>query len=111
MADDLVRIRLAHEGGTVARRRRPAGKARDRQIEAAPEEMDGTALADERAATAGQHAIDLRRIRQNRFAYTRIVAAVRRVLVEPDRRFGISTGIGQIFTGSPISASVAMTSR
>src|SRR5207237_873810 len=57
VADHFVRVRLAHEGRPFPRRRRPSGKARDGKIEAAPEEMDRTRLADELASRPGEDAL------------------------------------------------------
>src|SRR3546814_8066471 len=43
---------------TRVQRRRPAGEARHREIEAAPEEVDGADLAEIPGAEALQHPID-----------------------------------------------------
>src|SRR6185437_11226020 len=59
-AADLVRIGFLHDPGAEVRRLahqrgRPApGEARDRQVEAAPEEMHRADLAEERRAEPGE---------------------------------------------------------
>src|SRR5207244_10806449 len=60
VADHFVRVRLARDRvGAGPLRRAAAGKARDREIEAAPEKMHGAALADELAARSEEHTSEL----------------------------------------------------
>src|SRR5579859_3570482 len=57
-AADLVRIRFARDGiGARPLRRGSAGKARDRQIEAAPEKMHGAGLALKSGAEFLEHVV------------------------------------------------------
>src|SRR5437868_4097177 len=86
VADHFVRIRLAHEPRAVARRRPPSGKTGHREIEAAPEEMDGTALAHERAARDGEDARDVYENLPKLIRGDRVIGVMREVLIEPDGR-------------------------
>src|SRR6185503_9188462 len=55
VADDLMRIRLAHEVRAFAWRRRTSGEPRDGEVETPPEEMHWTRLAEEAAARAAEN--------------------------------------------------------
>ena len=59
MADHFMRVRLAGDGiGAWPLGRAAAREPGDRQVEAAPEKMDRTALADELAAKRFHHGHD-----------------------------------------------------
>src|SRR4051812_19256156 len=66
-------------------RREPAGKARDREVKAPPEEVDGTALAQEARAKALQDALGLRERTPEAVGLLQIVRLVRLVLLEGNR--------------------------
>src|SRR5262245_23338166 len=67
------------------RRSRPAGKPRHRQIEAAPEEMHGTAFATKMRAELLEHAIALHQNAPEPISVLRVIRAMRFVLIEWDR--------------------------
>ena len=95
MTNHFTRVGLAHEL-RASRRRRPSRKTspRDRRR---PEEMDGTALADEAAPGRGQHVRDgAGDARIDR--WPPIVSVQRLVAVETNGN-GTSTATGQILTG------------
>src|ERR671919_276064 len=65
--------------------RRPSGKARDRQIEAAPEEMHRTALATKARSELLEHPIALHQNAPESIGVFPIVRAVLVVFIERDR--------------------------
>src|ERR1051325_1098575 len=86
---DLVRIRLAIDrirNVWVAgwRRRAAAGKARHREIEAAPEEMHRADLAGEAGAEGREDLIDFGKRAPEAGALLRVVGGVNAVLIQPD---------------------------
>ena len=62
-----------------------AGKARDRKIEAAPEEMYGTGLPDETRAEFSEHPVYRRKNSPEPVSVFRLICGVHAVLVEWDR--------------------------
>ncbi len=88
---DLVRIGLLHHnvrdprGLACEARRCAAGKACDRQIEAAPEEMDGAGLPQEASPKLFHHAIALHQSPPEAVRILGIIGAVNVVLAERDR--------------------------
>ena len=89
--------------------RAAAGEARQREIEASPEEMDGAALADEEGAEIVE---DIATGRENAPEFVdgfAVVGGVSSILVEGIGS-GISTGIFQIFVSIPCERSMAKNS-
>src|SRR5256714_6324785 len=86
VTDHFVRIRIAHELRTFARRRTSSGKTGHREIEAAPEEMDRAALAHERAARDGEDAGYVHEDLPKLIRGDRVIGVMLEVLIEPDRR-------------------------
>ena len=66
-------------------RRRTARETRGRQVEAAPEEVDRTGLADEAGPELLQHAVHLDQCLPEQVRVARVVRRVPLVLVERDR--------------------------
>src|SRR3546814_13275704 len=65
-------------------RRTPAREARHRQIEAAPEEVDGAHLADVARTELLEHAIDLEQPSPEALCVLRVVGGVLPILAERD---------------------------
>src|SRR4051812_41725715 len=75
---------LCHRVGSRARRGAPARKARDGEIEAAPKEMHGAALADKPGAKLFEDAVDSYQNSPKAMHVLRVIRAVDTVLVETD---------------------------
>src|SRR6478672_7406229 len=88
----LVRVGFGHDptghvgGDPAGRWCRAAGKARDREVEAAPEEVDRAYLADKARAEHLQDAVGLRQRLPKPLNHHRIILRMGSVLVE---RYGI----------------------
>src|SRR4029077_2162054 len=86
VADHLVRVRLTRDRiGAGTLRRAVSGEARHRDVEAAPEEMYGAALADELAPEPLEHRFDRDENAEERLHRLRVVGAMHLVLVEANR--------------------------
>src|SRR4029450_13973546 len=71
------------------RRRRPSGKARDRQIEAAPEKMHRTAFATKPRSELLEHAIALHQHAPEYIGVFPIVSAVLFIFIKGDRVYDL----------------------
>jgi hypothetical protein len=85
MADDLARIGIAHPVRAFTRRRGSPRKARDRQVEAAPEELHRAALADEGTAAVSEHLLDLEQDAPEALRLFAVIAGVHGIILKSDR--------------------------
>ena len=86
MTDHFMRIRFAHEGRALPRRRGPARKTGEGQVEDAPEKMRGAGLADEGNLAAREDVINLTENAPEAIGEYLIVGSVRGVGLKSDGR-------------------------
>ena len=103
-------VRVHVQGGTVEHRSAPARKARDGQVEAAPEEVDRAALAEEAAAEHFEDAVGADEDPPEGGGGRGVVAGVDGVVCSNGIGSGTSTALVQMWTSMPRLARVAMTS-